>query len=238
MREAKPVLAANEARQVADHHAVRKVRALRWARRSAGVDQHGAVVSLRLHCVEFPRLLLQLAFIRQIRLRARFADANKCAQCGAARTHFLHVRNRLLIADRNDSLAVLQAIFQRLGPEQDRQRHRDGAHLENCHVGNRGLEALRHHHRHAVTSLDAQRHEHIAQRIGAHLQFQVRQELCARARPVGADRRALDRVGLARPARAAHLGNIEVRWHVPAEGCMHARVVVAGLTHANCLVSL
>ena len=95
------------------------------------------------------------------------------AQRGAARAHRVHVGQRAFVAQRQAGAGILQAVFQRLGAEQLRQRHGDGAQLQHGDVGDRRFKALRHHDGHAVAARHAQAHQRVRQAIGAGLQFSV-----------------------------------------------------------------
>ena len=68
----------------------------------------------------------------------------------AARSRTLAMR--ALVDDREARLAVVDAVLERVGAEQHRQRHRDRAELVERDVRDRGLEALRHDERDAVAA--------------------------------------------------------------------------------------
>ena len=117
----------------------------------------------------------------------------------------------------------MQTVFQRFWAKQQGQRHGHRAHLQHGHISHRGLKTLRQHNRHTVTALHAQAHQHMAQRIGRLLQLCIaesqRRYRMARAVPrlignlVRNDGHTLGGIWLSRPAAAAHLCNVEMRWH-------------------------
>ncbi len=230
-REAEPVLAAHEARQIAEQGAVRDQRALRRTGGAAGVDQHGALVGLGARGGEGGRLLRQFHAPVQVGLQRGGPDTDQGAQGRTGRAHRQQVGDGTFVAHRQHRAAVLQPVLQRLGAEQHRQRHGHRAQLEDRHVGDGGLEALRHHQRHPVAPLHAQRGQHVGQAVGLRLQRAEGQGGLALHR-VGSDGGAAVAVGPLRPARAARLRDVEVLRHRPAELRVHLPpvVLVAALT--------
>src|SRR5439155_181126 len=96
--------------------------------------------------------------------RARHAD------------HMLQVRQAALdrpeigerrgLDDGDAGLRMIEPVFQSLRAEQMRERQRDRPHLENRHVGDRGLGALRQDERDALAALDAESRKRVRQAVG------------------------------------------------------------------------
>jgi hypothetical protein len=208
-------------------------RAFRGAGGAARVDQHGAIVGARLDARKARAEAIEFAAPVEVCPQRGGTDADQRAQCRALRADREQVGDRALVADRDHRLAVAQPVLQRVGPEQHRQGHRDRAHLQHRHVGDGRLESLRHHDRHALAAAHPELHQRVTESVGGILERAVRERVRGGRRAVGADRDALLRIRLARPAGAAGVGDVEVRRHLPAEARVHARVVVAALTDAH-----
>ena len=142
------------------------------------------------------------------------------------------------VADRHHGLAVLQTVFQRLGPEQHRQRHRHRAQLEHRHVGDGRLEALRHDDGHPIAAPHPQGLEQAAHGVGAHLQFVVGNATGSEPAAAPWARIAVRSIASGRPAqRAQQTCDVEVLGHLPAKARVHACIVVPALTDTHCTVS-
>jgi hypothetical protein len=72
-----------------------------------------------------------------------------------------------LVDDGDAHLGVRQPVFQRVGAEQVRDRHRDGAHLVAGHVRDAGFRPLRQDDGDAVAGHDAHRASTLDRRLAA-----------------------------------------------------------------------
>ncbi len=108
----------------------------------------------------------------EIALPGRGADGDHGGQLRAERPRLDDVGDAALVDDREARLAVVDAVLERIGAEQHRQRHRHRAEPIERDVRDRGLEALRQHERDAVAAGDAEpsqrRSEAIRRRGRAH----------------------------------------------------------------------
>ena len=223
--EAKPILAAHKAGQIADQRAVRDQRALGRAGCAAGVNEHRRVVGARSSRTQATELAGQR--LRPIDIAASAIDADQAAQRRATAAQALQGRHGLRIGDCRHRLAVLQAVDQCLRAKQHRQRHGHRPHLQQRHVGHRGFKALRQHDGHAVATPHAQALERCAQGVGRLLQLPVAVNARRLARAVLHDGRCLRLA--ARPAPGTHLRNIEVLIDLPAQALVHEAVVIGGI---------
>jgi hypothetical protein len=144
----------------------------------------------------------------------------------AFHAHRIQVRHARLIGDGDHRLAVLQAVFERFRPEQDRHRHRDRADLEARHVRDRGFRALRQNDRDLFAAPYAKRAQDVRHPVRLRLQRCVGQG-GDMARVVLVVHRHARLV--AGPARAAGVGDIERYRHVPAELVVEACVLIVGM---------
>src|SRR6267142_2666476 len=108
---------------------------------------------------------------------------------------------RRRLDDGDAGLGMIEPVFQGLRSEQMRQRQRDRPHLEDRHVGDRGLGALRQDQGHALAAPDAESRERVRQAVrrrldvpervgggGARLVLPVEREARAVFRPLPAAR--------------------------------------------------
>ena len=91
----------------------------------------------------------------------------------ATRAHGLDAGSRGFIANRQHSVAVLQAVLQRFGAKQNRQRYGHCAHLQHRHVGDRRFKALRQDDGDAVTPFHAEFSEQIGKFVGGLVELAV-----------------------------------------------------------------
>ena len=165
----KPVLRGHEPRQIADQCRVRHQRALRRAGRSAGVDQQGRIARARDDCLEpVRRGCQQRAPVP--RGRCDLVDDDQVLQVRASVMNRLERRQRGGVDDRSYGAAVLQPVLERVGAEQQRKRHRDGAQLVDRDMGDRRFRALRQNDSDAVSALHAECAQRIRQPVGVGLQ--------------------------------------------------------------------
>jgi hypothetical protein len=76
--------------------------------------------------------------------------------------------------DDGDARArVVDAVLERVGAEQHRERHRHRAEPGERDVGDRGLEALRHDDRHPIAAADAERPQLCGQAVGGAVELGV-----------------------------------------------------------------
>src|SRR5216684_1827842 len=103
--------------------------------------------------------------------------------------------------DGDAGLRMINPVFQSLRAEQMRERQRDRPHLEDRHVGDRGLGALRQDEGDAVAALDAESRERVREAVrrrldvpervrggGARLVLPVERQARAVGRPLAAAR--------------------------------------------------
>ena len=122
--------------------------------------------------------------------------------------------------------AVLQAIGQRLGAEQNRQRHGHCAQKINGHMGDGGFGPLRQDDRNAVAAADSARCQGLRQPSGLLVQIAVAQDFLRAILAVVAHGHSV-RSGL-RPAHATDLGDVERCQLRPSEMSVQGGVVVGG----------
>ena len=154
--KAKPVLAADKARQVAYQAAVGNQGAFGVAGGAAGVNQHGRLVGPRGHRRKAGALAWCLGAANGAQMRARALHRLQGRQCS-------------LGANGQHRFAVLQAKSQCLGAKQHGQGHGHGAHLQHRDIGHRGLKTLRHDDGHPVATPHALRPQRIGQAVGCAL---------------------------------------------------------------------
>ncbi len=215
--EAKPVLAADKAAQVADQRPVRDQRALGVARGAAGVDQQRRVVGAGGHQRKIGVCrLLHRGPIDDVGV-ASAGQAQHVAQRRALGAHTLQHGAGAAVHQRHAGGAVLQPELQRLGAKQLRQRHRHRPQLQHRHVGHGGLETLRQRNRHPL----ARTHPEQPQAVGESVRRLLQLGVAVRARlalgPIGNHRRLAGALRLLGPAARASLGDIEKRRHLPVE---------------------
>ena len=203
---------------------MREQRAFRRPGRAAGVDQHGGIVGAR--DLGRNRAALGSEQGTPVDVAAAFGatHGDDRGEPRAERPRREDVVDRALVDDREPGATVVDPILQRLGPEQHRQRHRDGAEPIDRDVRDGRLDALRHHDRDAV----ATRHAELAQRCGEPSGIAIERAIGDRlARAVFVLVANGDGVGrVAGPARAAGLGDVELLGHVPTEAVVQLGVAV------------
>ncbi len=219
-----PVLAGDEAGQVADQRALRDQRTLRCPGGAAGVDQYRRIVGPGGDDRCGHRWCEQRVCPVDVALPHRVADSDDVFERRARGAHVAQGVDRGFVCDGDARCAVLQAKRHRIGAEKDRQRHRDRAQALAGDVRHRGLEALRHHDRDAVAVLHAAAYEARRQAARGGVEVTIG-EARGFALFVLVDDR--DRVGrAARPARGTDFGDVELRGHAPAEVTVQLRVGV------------
>src|SRR4030081_1118524 len=125
--------------------------------------------------------------------------------------------------DGDAGSGVAEAVFQGIGAEEVRQRQRDRAHLENRHVGDRGLRALRQQQRDAVAGHDAEALERVRQAVGRALDV-AEGIACGRAGLVFPMQR--DPRGIRSPLAAAVPRDVVALRNVPAKALVELFVAV------------
>ena len=211
---------------------MRQERALRRAGRAAGVDQDAGVVGRGVD------RLRRLARGRQqglpvgVAAALGAADRDQRRQLRAERPRLEHVVDAGLVDQSEAGAAVVDAVLERVGAEQHRQRHGDRAQPIERDVRHRGLEALRHDDRHPVAACDAERLQGRGQAVGGAVELAVAVVAPRAVLALVADGNRLG--GLPRPAGAADLGDVEALGHLPAKAGMQLVVPVdAGLGIAS-----
>ncbi len=202
---------------------MRLQRPLRRAGGAARIDDQCRIICRGIDGREIAARLRQQLFVRVHAGLARATHADHMAQARHLVLHRPQIGDGGRLNERHARGGVRQPIFQRVGPEEVRERQRDGTHLEDGDVGNRGLRALRQDERHAVAALDAERGERVRQPVGRHLDIPERvRSACARfVFPI--ERETIAVVG---PLPAARPRHVVARRHVPAEGAVQLGVAV------------
>ncbi len=162
----KAVVRELEAREVSDEGRLRHEGALGRTRRAARVDDDGGVLRPRLHAGEAGRGALEQALPRVDAGFARARHADHVRQRGEALAHGPQAGEGVGIDDRDLRAAVREPVLERVGPEQEGERHRDRAHLEAGEVGDDRLRALGKDDRHAVAAGHAEGRERIREAVG------------------------------------------------------------------------
>ena len=139
----------------------------------------------------------------------------------------------LRIADQCPCTGILQAIRNRLGSEEHRQRQRDGAELVDGDVAHRDGGALRQQQRDAITPLNAVGSERIGEPIRGFAQRAITHllDLSAAAHIENSGPR---RIAL-RPAVADVDPDVIARRDLPAERAIERAVVARGRKDRGCV---
>src|SRR5438046_6387731 len=96
---------------------------------------------------------------------ARPAHADHMSQVRQALLDRPGIGGRRRLADGDAGLRMIEPVFQGLRAEQMRERQRERPHLEDRHVGDRGLGALRQDEGHALAAPDAESRERVRQAV-------------------------------------------------------------------------
>ena len=121
----------------------------------------------------------------------RGTAAFQIGQCG--RRHRVH--------HRQHCFGIMQAVLQRFGAKELRQRHDHRTDLPNRHISHHRLKTLGQHHRHTVARVNALLGQDMAQSMGGGLQLGKAVGQCWRVSAVGDDRHAVGTVAMAGPTR-------------------------------------
>src|SRR6267142_1996716 len=132
---------------------------------------------------------------------ARASHADHMSQVRQAVLDRPEIGERRRLDDGDAGLGMIDPVFQSLRAEQMRERQRDRPHLEDRHVGDRGLGALRQDEGDAVAALDAEGRERVREAVrrrldvpervrggGARLVLPVERQARAVGRPLPAAR--------------------------------------------------
>ena len=198
-------------------------RALGVARRAGSIDDHGRVVGPRVHRLRRgPGRRFQGGpkihpLAGALRLRTLTHDDQRF-QFRKLRQDLLHQGQGFRLEQEGVGAAVPEPEQQGIPPEQDGERHRDGAQFVDGQVGKGRLRPLRHQHRRPAAALKPPRGQHARQFVGKFLEgaegkgrrvarfVLVEERLALRQRRVG--RVAVAHVG----------GDVEGFGDLPAEG--------------------
>src|SRR5207249_570876 len=96
---------------------------------------------------------------------ARPAHADHMSQVRQAVLDRPGIGERRRLDDGDAGLRMIEPVFQGLRAEQMRERQRERPHLEDRHVGDRGLGALRQDEGHALAAPDAESRERVRQPV-------------------------------------------------------------------------
>src|SRR5213078_1093242 len=132
---------------------------------------------------------------------ARPAHADHMSQVWQALLDRPEIGERRRLDDGDAGLRMIEPVFQGLRAEQMRERQRDRPHLEDRHVRDRGLRALRQDEGHALAAPDAESRQRVRQAVrrpldvpervgggGARLVLPIEREARAVFRPLPAAR--------------------------------------------------
>ena len=153
-----------DTRHVAEQHAMRVQRALGLAGGAGGEDHQRGIVRRGVGRRELVG-----------RARDRLVQAERALARSVDREHQRKLRQRgarlgqlrqpLRVGDDGLHAGVLQPVGQRIDAEQNRQRHRDRAHLVDRDMPGGRLRRLRQQHRDAVAARDAVRGERVGEPV-------------------------------------------------------------------------
>ena len=147
----------DESGQVAEQHPLRHERPLGRAGGAAGVDEQRRLRGERIDDGEAIGGRLQQGFPWLHPGLARAGDADHVREQRQAIADSRELGQRGRIDQRGHRFAVLQPVFERVRPEQDRQRHRHRPHLVAGDVGDDGLGSLRQDDADAIAAQDVRR---------------------------------------------------------------------------------
>src|SRR5437667_8747308 len=116
-----------------------------------------------------------------------------------------------------------EAILERVGAEEVRERQRDRAHLEDRDIGDRGLGALRQDDRDALAALDAEARERVRQAVGRELDVPERVRGGRPGLVLPVEREA---VAVGGPLAATRVRDVVALRYAPAEAAVALRVAV------------
>src|SRR5947208_9876023 len=132
---------------------------------------------------------------------ARPAHADHMSEVCGALLDAPEMGERRRLVDGDAGRRMIEPVFQGLRAEQMRERQRDRPHLEDRHVGDRGLGALRQDEGHALAAPDAESRQRVRQAVrrrldvpervgggGARLVLPIEREARAVFRPLPAAR--------------------------------------------------
>ncbi len=205
--------------QMAEQHAVCMQRAFRLAGGARGVDHHRRIVRRCIDRREVGRRLCQ-------EIGKAAVDGDHAGDVRHLCADLIEFCEALRVGQQRLGAGILQAILQRVRPEQNRDRQRHRAELVDGDVRGGHFRRLRHEDRDAVAAFDALRAQHIGEPVGSLAQVAVADRLAA---PVAMHVQNGESAGLARrPAVADVDADIVARRDRPAEIAIE-RVVVFGV---------
>ncbi|TAN51940.1 MAG: hypothetical protein EPN19_11665, partial [Betaproteobacteria bacterium] len=222
-RPRKEIVRIDEPRQVADEHAVRVQRALGRAGGAAGVDDERRILRAGVGAGEMAARPAEQRLPVVDAGLARAAGADHVPQRGKAPTDGEQLRQRRRLDDRDARCGVIHAVFECVRPEQVAERQRDRAHLEDRHVGDRGLGTLRQDEGDALAALHAECGERVGEPVRLLLDVPegVGRGGAGLVLPVQREARAV-----LRPAAAAGAREVEARRDLPAPAAVELVVAV------------
>src|SRR6266851_2517795 len=154
---------------------------------------------------------------------ARASHADHMSQARQAVLDRPEIGERRRLDDGDAGLGMIDPVFQSLRAEQMRERQRDRPHLEDRHVGDRGLGALRQDEGDAVAALDAESRERVREAVGRCLDVpeRVRGGGARLVLPVERQARAVGR-----PLPAARARDVVALRDVPTEALIELVVAI------------
>ena len=150
---------------MADQNAMRVQRALGLAGGAGGVDHHRRIVGGGIDRREFRRRPRQQ--IGKAAGAIAFAvDRQHASEFRRLAANPVELGEALRVGEQRLGAGILQAVEQRIGPEQHRDRQRDRAELVDRDMGGGDFRRLRQHDGDAVAALNAMRAQHIGEPVG------------------------------------------------------------------------
>ena len=206
-------------------------RALRLAGGAGGVDHHRRIVGGGVDRREIGRgARQQVGESSPAPSPAPSSDSTQ-AELRHLAANLVELGEALRVGDQRLGAGILQPVGQRIGPEQHRERQRDGAELVDRDMGGGDFRRLRQQDRDAVAARDAMRAQHIGEPVGGLAQPAIGDGVLAPVRPHMQDG---EPAGLARrPAVADIDADIVARRHLPAELAIDVVVIVQARQHRH-----
>ncbi len=219
----KLIVRAGEAGEIADQHAVGLQRALGRTRRAARVDQQCRILGMGVRWRETSRRLRKQRLPRHDSGFTCTRDADHVLERGQLVAYRQQIGKRCRIHERHGRLAVLQAVFEGVRSEENRERHCDGADLVAGNVGHHRFRTLGQDDADPLALLQAEADECIRQTVRLLLDVPVGvgRRRAAFVFPVEAETMAIH--GMSPATRPRHVEQLR---NFPAKGVIDVVVAV------------
>ena len=195
---------------------MRNQRAFGLAGGAAGVDQQRRVIG-QGHVVDEEIALARQRLAPDDVALGRIVHRQQVLQFRAVAARRAQLWQAGGVGNGRDRAAVFEPVLERVAAEEDRQWHRHGAELVDGDVGDGCFGPLRHHDGHAVAGLHALACQGVGQAVGLQLQRAVAQRAGGAVFALPVHGHTHGAGGIARPAPAADVGDVEVLRHAPAK---------------------